>query len=403
MIDIKDKRNCCGCNACASICPKHCITMTEDNEGFLYPFVDNSICIECGLCEKVCPIIQVKPEVTNPNQRAFLVQHKNDKILRESTSGGAFTAISKWVLSKGGIVFGASLNENFEVFHSYVERYEDLYKFRNSKYVQSQINVAYIQAKKILQDDRYVLFSGTPCQLEGLFSFLRKPYSKLITVDVVCRACPSPLVLRKYLEMQQKNLNIKLKDIKFRDKYHGYKYSTMSLFDKGKKDYHEGIDTDFYLRSFFSGVNIRPSCTKCVFRKRYRNTDFTIWDCFDVDKFSKELDNDKGVTRILTHSSLANEIIKDLYKDLKIIQINPDEAVEGVKEMFYSVSFNPKREDFFHDLGVMDTEKCFHKFFPITLRHRLEKQARLWSNRLGIYKWTKKLFKTINGNKEIKR
>lgn len=403
MINIKDKKDCCGCSACASICPKHCITMTADNEGFLYPSVDSNTCIECGLCKKVCPIIQVKPEIKNPNQRAFLVQHKNNKILKESTSGGAFTAIAKWVLDKGGVVFGASFNKDFKVSHSFVKKYEDLDKFRNSKYVQSEINTAYIQTKAFLQNDKYVLFSGTPCQLEGLFTFLRKSYIKLITIDVVCRACPSPLVLRKYIEMQQRSLKINLKDIKFRNKYHGYKYSTLSLFDKNQNDYHQGIDTDFYLRSFFSGINIRPSCTKCVFRKRYRNTDFTIWDCFDVDKFSKELDNDKGVTRILTHSPLANTIIKDLHTDLKIVEIEADKAVEGVKEMYHSVSFNPKRNNFFHDLEMMDVEECFHKYFPITLRHRLEKQARLWSNRLGIYKWMKKLFKAINGNKEIKR
>lgn len=402
MIVIEDKRDCCGCSACASACPKQCISMQEDAEGFLYPRVDKERCIDCSLCEKVCPIIQVKSEVEHL-QRAFLVQHKDAQVLRESTSGGAFTAIAKWVLDRGGVVFGAGFDEHFEVRHQAVECYGDLKKFRNSKYVQSKIGDTYKQAKQLLRDGRYVLFSGTPCQLEGLFAYLRKPYEKLVTVDVVCRACPSPLVLRKYITMQQERLGICLRDLKFRDKYHGYKYSAMSLYDENSHDYHQGIDTDYYLRSFFAGYNVRPSCSKCVFRKRFRNTDFTIWDCFDVDKFSRKLDNDKGVTRILTNTRRAEMILQDSSSQLEIVEIDPDKAVEGVREMYHPVTVNPKREAFFADLNQMDTALCFHKYFPVTLRHRMEKQARLWANRLGIYKQLKRLFKAVHGKGEIKR
>lgn len=403
MITIKDKIDCCGCWGCYNTCPKHCITMVEDNEGFRYPHVNTELCIHCGLCEKVCPIINVKPEIKNPKQKACIVQNKDELILHESTSGGAFTAIAKWILDKGGVVFGAAYDNNFEVKHRYVEQYDDLRLFRNSKYVQSLIGDTYKQAKDFLRKGRYVCFSGTPCQLEGLMSYLRKPYDKLVTIDVVCRACPSPLVLRKYLQMQEKEKHIHLKDLKFRDKYHGYKYSAMSLYDADSKDYHQGIDTDFYLRSFFGGVNFRPSCSYCVFRKRYRNTDFTLWDCFDVDKFSKDLDNDKGVTRILIHTSKAASILNDITDSLKIEYIDSDKAVKGVKEMRESVTVNPKREAFFKDLNTMEAKDCFNKYFPITLRHRVEKQVRLWSNRLGIYKQMKKLFKILNGNREIKR
>lgn len=402
MIEIKDKRTCCGCSACASVCPKKCITMKEDKEGFLYPETDKEICIECGRCEKVCPVMEVAPEMPKP-QKAFIMQHKDGTVLRESTSGGAFTAIGKQVIEKGGVVFGAGFNKDFEVVHQYVERTEDLKVFRNSKYVQSRIGDSYLQAKKFLETDRYVCFSGTPCQIEGLLSFLHKPYERLIAVDVVCRACPSPLVLRKYLEMQKSKLGINLTGVKFRDKYHGYKYSAMSLHGDRSKDYHQGIDTDYYLRSFFAGVNIRPSCTQCAFRKRYRNSDMTIWDCFDVYKYSKELDNDKGVTRLLTHTPKGESIAESLREDMHILEISPDKAVEGVKEMYHSVSFHPQREAFFADLNRLSPEACFKKYFPITLRHRVEKLVRLGCNKLGIYAIMKRVFKAINGNKEIKR
>jgi len=402
MIKIDYKKDCCGCSACANACPKHCISMVEDNEGFLYPKVDQNICINCGLCEKVCPIKNPIEEQVNPEQKAFVVQNRDDGVLRESTSGGAFSAIAKWVINQDGVVFGARFNQNFEVEHYAVEKYEELKFFRNSKYVQSNIGQTYSQVRNYLNSGRMVLFSGTGCQLEGLFHFLRKPYENLYTVDVICRAVPSPLVLRKYLEMQ-KQRGFQIKDVKFRDKYHGYKYSLMSLYTSSNHDYHEGIDTDVYLRAFFSGMSFRPSCSDCKFRKRYRRTDMTIWDCFTIDEFSKELDNDKGATRILVHTPRAEKIIKEMNSDLRIVEVDAEKAIKGVKELTEGPNPHPLREKFFEDFNSLPAEKVFQKYFPITIRHRLEKQARLWSNRFGIYKIMKKCFKLLNGHREIKR
>lgn len=402
MIEIKNKKDCCGCSACANACPKQCIAMWEDDEGFSYPLVDKNVCVNCGVCEKVCPIKNNVSISELPSQKAYVVQNKDPFILRESTSGGAFSAIAKWVISRGGVVFGARLNENFEVEHFGVEKIEDLKLFRNSKYVQSKIGETFEQAKKCLDERRIVLFSGTGCQLEGLFHYLRKPYENLYTIDVVCRAVPSPLVLRKYLEMQEKR-GLKIKDIKFRNKTHGYKYSTMSLFTSNNLDYHEGIDTDVYLRAFFSGMSFRPSCSDCKFRKQYRRTDMTIWDCFTIGEFSKELDDDRGATRILTHSDRAAQIIRELSEDLIVVEINVDDAIRGVKELTEGPKAHPLRDVFFKDLNTQPVDEVFSKYFPITLRHRLEKQARLWSNHLGLYKIAKKIFKLIHGQREIKR
>ena len=169
MIEIKDKKDCCGCWACENACPKHSITMMEDEEGFRYPLVDKDTCIDCHLCEKVCPIIQVQPEEEKP-QWGNLLQNKDPKVLAESTSGGAFTAIAKYVLRQDGVVFGAALNEKNEARHIYVESEDELWRFRNSKYVQSLIGETFKQAKEFLKQGRLVLFSGTPCQMEGLVS-----------------------------------------------------------------------------------------------------------------------------------------------------------------------------------------------------------------------------------------
>ena len=170
MITIKNKKDCCGCSACYSICPKSCIEMKADEEGFLYPNVNKDICINCGLCEKVCPIIN-KTSEKKTKQEGYLVQIKDEKIRAESTSGGAFTAIAKYVLDRKGVVFGVQYDKDLNVVHSYVENEADLKLYRNSKYVQSEIGDTFKQAKKFLDIGKWVCFSGTPCQIEGLKIF----------------------------------------------------------------------------------------------------------------------------------------------------------------------------------------------------------------------------------------
>lgn len=404
MIKITDKTDCCGCAGCYTICPQNCISMNADEEGFLYPVVDTEKCTECGLCVKVCPEINPVSEQPLP-QNAYLVQHKNDQIRKESTSGGAFTAIAEYVISQGGIVFGVAYTENFEVIHRYVETTEELRLFRNSKYVQSKIGNTFQQAKAFLKQGKLVCFSGTPCQIEGLKKFLRREYENLITVDVVCRAVPSPLVLEKYLLLKDENYKRNISNVLFRDKIYGYKYSNFTVYSKDSRlIYKNGVETDSYLRSFFSNINVRPSCYHCSFKKRYRISDFTLWDCFSVDRFSKELDDDKGTTRILTHTSRANQIIEAISDKIILKKIDVELAVQGVREMIESVPQNPKREQFFIDLNTLSSKEVFEKYFPNNLRSRLEKQARMISYKLGIYQQMKKLVKTIyNNNSNQKR
>ena len=230
MITIKDKKDCCGCGACAQVCAKHCITMTEDNEGFLYPEVDSTNCVECGMCEKICPIINVKPE-EKKRQRGFLFQHGDETIRKQSTSGGAFTAIATQTLADGGVVFGATFGKEFNVHHIYIERTNDLQLFRNSKYVQSDMGDSYRQCRDFLKQGRKVLFSGTPCQIEGLNSYLRRGYDNLTMVDVVCHSVPSRSVFRKYIDYQKDRIGGEFENVLFRNKHYGYNYSTFSIIN----------------------------------------------------------------------------------------------------------------------------------------------------------------------------
>lgn len=327
--------------------------MVEDEEGFRYPQVDMRLCVDCHICERACPIINIEEEKPR-SQRAYLLQHKDERVLKESTSGGAFTAIASWVLRQGGVVFGAAYDEQLQVVHKYVETVDDLNIFRNSKYVQSVVGDAYHDALSFLKQGRMVCFSGTPCQLEGLLKYLRKPYDNLITVDLMCHSITSPKVFRAYVDLKKSEKGEDIDNVMFRDKRpYGYKYSQMSVYKAGRQVYHEGVETDVYLRSFFSDMNVRPSCYACKFKKRYRLTDFTIWDCFDVYKFSKEMDNDKGVTRILAHTERASEMLKQM-DDVRLLEIDADKAVAGVREMSASVRMNPRRSELFKELTAVN-------------------------------------------------
>ncbi len=258
MIQIENKKKCSGCTACYAVCPKQCIEMKVDEEGFRYPAVDTEKCIRCGACERSCPILNPATEVP-ALQKAFLVQHKDDTVRLDSSSGGAFTAIASYVLSKGGVVFGAAYDEYFQVRHCYVENTAKLWKFRNSKYVQSDVGDCFREVRDFLRVGRWVCFSGTPCQIEGVNRFLGKQYEKLVLVDVVCHGVPSPLIWNRYLEYQRIEEQ-KPDNIRFRDKFYGYKYSTMTLIKGGKNVYHAGSQLDPMLRAFFKiFATVRPA------------------------------------------------------------------------------------------------------------------------------------------------
>ena len=386
MIEIKEKSQCCGCTACSSVCPKKAIVMKQDEEGFMYPIIDKSKCVNCGLCDKVCPIKNVKENKNS--QHAYIFQNADDKIRRESTSGGAFTAIAEYVIDNNGIVYGAVFDDKYKVIHKGIDKKEELYKFRNSKYVQSEIGNCYCEIKEHLNRGKLVCFSGTSCQVEGLKNYLRKNYENLILVDVVCRAVPSPLIWKKYLDMRQRQYR-DISRIMFRDKYYGYKYSNLSIYNKNndkKQEYHKGVDSDPYLRAFFTNICDRPSCYDCRFKKLHRESDITIWDCFEVEKYNKNFDDDKGTSRILVHTDKGRNIINLLNEKNRVEEIDVEKATNGFLAMFQPVKKNGKREQFFEDANRLTDEELFNKYFADTIKIKIERYGRLALLKTGIYK-----------------
>ena len=220
MISIIDKKHCCGCSACASICPRHCITMTEDNEGFLYPRVDEDSCVKCGLCKKVCN--ELHPYEEREPQQVLAAINKNEEVRLKSSSGGIFYILAERTIHSGGVVFGARFDENWQVIIDYAEDMKGVEAFMGSKYVQARIGNAYVDARRFLSEGREVLFSGAPCQVAGLHKFLRRPYENLLTVDFICHGTPSPKVWRMYLGEVIKRVQ-DLGGVEFRNKDRGWK------------------------------------------------------------------------------------------------------------------------------------------------------------------------------------
>lgn len=315
MIKITQKEHCCGCSACVHICPKHSISFQEDKEGFLYPKVDLETCIDCGLCEKVCPIINQDSE--REPQKVYAAKNNDETIRLKSSSGGVFTLLAEKIIKDGGVVFGARFNENWEVVHDYTDTIEGLEQFRGSKYVQSTVGESFKQAETFLKAGRKVMFTGTPCQIAGLRKFLRKDYKNLLTVDFVCHGVPSPLVWRLYLKEEINRYGKEItavEDINFRDKYTGWKTYSLSIKLSGNIVSSTMFTDDNYMRAFLSNLSLRPSCYSCPAKAGKSGADITIGDFWGIENVLPELDDDIGISVLVNYNEIkCPSIISELY------------------------------------------------------------------------------------------
>ncbi len=395
-MSVIDKKDCSGCSACADICPLHCITMSPDDEGFLYPVIDSDKCVNCNKCKEICPVGK-EQDTGDYERKVFIVQHKDEKIRRESTSGGAFTAIAEYVIENDGVVFGASYDENFKVVHEPAFTKEELSKFRNSKYAQSDLLDSYKKLKEFLEEGRLVLYSGTPCQIAGIKRVFAG-YENLITVDVVCHGIPSPLVFEKYIAFQKSKFSI-FDKVYFRDKYSGYTHSTMSLYHMGRCLYHNGIEYDPMLKLFFMEMISRPVCSACHFKTKERVSDFTIWDCFFPGKVNPDFDDNKGTTHLLIHSEKGYEIFDSISNKIRFCEGDVTEICENSYEMNNSHKPNEKREMFFKDMKILTNEELFNKYAPVTFGVRVEKAMRNIFAKLGIYYFMKNVYYRLKRGK----
>lgn len=337
MIDIKSKKDCCGCNACAERCPRNCITMQMDNEGFFYPFVDETRCVQCNLCEKVCPIINQNEPVLPT--LIYAAKNKDKVVVHSSSSGGIFTAIAENIIRKRkGVVFGAIFDDKWNVVMSYTETVDGLIAMQGSKYVQSDIRDCYTKAEQFLKQGRAVLFSGTPCQISGLKSFLHKEYNSLYAISIICHGVPSPGIWRDYknnlssrlaTDRNKASLSVEslpvITDINFRDKTNGWQEYGFSV--KGSSSVKEtGVSVNppknyclfehhhenLYMRGFLNNLYLRPSCHHCPSRKGKSGADIQLGDYWGVQRSTPDFYDPDGVSLVLLYTDKGINLFKEL-------------------------------------------------------------------------------------------
>ncbi len=389
MINIQHKQDCCGCLSCVQRCPKQCISIYEDEEGFLYPKVDNSICIDCGLCEQVCPVLN-QAEERKPIE-VYAAKNPNEEIRKESSSGGIFTLLAEQTIDAGGVVFGVKWNEHFEAVHAYTETKEGLVDFRGSKYVQSQTGDTFKQAEEFLKQGRQVLYSGTPCQIVALKLYLKKEYDNLLTIDIICHGTPSPGVFRWYLseELQMtaarqnnkktkfsnpssitsiakadilaKEQGFKIKDIRFRDKQFGWKkYSFVltleshSSIQNKEISISSPINENTFLRGFLRDIYLRPSCYACPSKSGKSRSDITLADYWGIQSIMPELDDDRGVSAVIINSTKGQNALNSTDAELYIASY--ENICANNPSLLFSCKIPEKRIIFFSY-----TQRSFHE------------------------------------------
>lgn len=338
--------HCCGCTACASVCPKHAITMKEDAQGFSSPVLNESLCVDCGLCQAVCPIVHPnKHKAVSTVQAAWI---KNASARANSSSGGLSYALARSVLLQGGIVVGAAM-DNFHVHHVIIDQLSELPRISGSKYVQSNMGDIYPQVQKELDAGRYVFFTGTPCQVSGLRNYLRKDYANLLTADLICHGVPSPGVLRKYVDELKENYYT-AESCSFRDKVNNWNSPyAFALYDKnGKTVFREKGPFNVYIKGFLGNIFTRASCASCPFTSVERVGDVTLADFWKIGNHDSALTDKKGTSLIFLNSEKGAKAFTAIEEELAINKEVPlAVAVAGQAQLRGPAKKSPLRLEFF--------------------------------------------------------
>ena len=371
MVLFEKKQNCCACEACVNSCPKAAISMQEDEFGFRYPQIDNSNCIECGLCQKVCAFQNID-EVNLPI-KTHVAAAKDNNLISKSASGGIFAVLAKKIISNGGYVCGATLtieNDKVNVKHILIDKEEDIKLLQGSKYVQSNINGCFKKIKQLLMDGKTVLFSGTPCQCAGLKAFLRKPYENLIIVDIICHGVPNQRFLNDYLEYKYSS-KVQITNFAFRDKSSGW-----GLL--GRIDYKNGASKTIpaglssYYSLFLDSQTYRENCYNCKYASRNRPGDLTLGDYWGIQRehpeliASKKYNPERGISCIIVNTVKGQSILKSIENNIviddstyeKVANRNTQLLQPSKRGKYYDMIFESYR-----NLGYAAVDKLFYKYY----------------------------------------
>ncbi len=368
MIKINNPADCCGCTACMNVCPHDAITMLPDTLGFKYPIVDETKCVDCGLCEKVCAFndnYDISHNLVTPD--IYGARHKDLDQLKTSRSGAAFIAISDWVLRNGGVVYGAGYTEHFKVTHKRATTRDERDEFKGSKYVQSELGDIFRQVKEDLKNGLIVLFSGTPCQTAGLNAYIGSKYRvSLYLVDIVCHGVPSPYIWRDYLKFLEEKEGQVITWVNFRDKQEfgwAAHHETFKFMD-GQKT------SNSYTYLFYKHIMFRHSCGNCHFCNTRRPSDITIADFWGWQKTDPEINkDDKGISLVFCNTEKGRSLFDDVKSDLYYVPAKISDVLQP--NLLYPSIIHPKRLQFEKDYAKKGFKYVFYKYGEDGWRYKL--------------------------------
>lgn len=393
MISISNNSQCCGCTACACVCPRQCISMISDTEGFRVPFVNSEQCVNCGACDKVCPLINGYER--NTVLKAFVARNKNEKTLLRSTSGGFFSALACSVIQRGGYAYGAVCDNNKKIKHIGTNNINEIVWFSGSKYVQSDLSGVFFQVKQLLDQGTEVVFSGTSCQIAGLNNFLKREHPNLLTIEVICHGVPSPFLWDKYVEYQEKKHRSQIKTVNFRNKTYGYHSGTMTLEFENGVTYSGSARVDYLLKAFFSEISSRQSCYSCPFKGKERPADISVFDCWHASSLVSGLvDDDRGYTNVLANSEKGISALRSIEHLVSLKEISPEKAIalDGVMILKQPIA-HKNRKDFYAKIVESDLATAINTYIPVTFKDKAVEGSKGILYKVGLLQILKRRLK----------
>lgn len=356
-------KSCCGCRSCEQICPQKCIKIVQDKEGFLVPEIDREKCTGCGVCVKKCPQIQ---EYFNEEkiQEVYAAKTKAACTALHSSSGGIFPVLAEYVLDNAGKVYGCMMDKDFNVSHIGIEKKEDLYLLRGSKYVQSNTKSTYSEVKKDLLAGKLVLFSGTGCQVAGLNTFLGKKYDNLLTVDVICHGVPSHKMFKKYIDWLSNKIGSSVTRYEFRNKEKN-RWGLTAKVETKEKVYYKNGKLDPYYRAFLDCKIYRECCYQCKYANENRVSDITLGDYWGIEKQHPDFYTDTGVSVIILNSLVGKKYFEAIKEDITYISSSYNKAAEQNANLINPSKRPQVRDEIYEALEEMKLDNYFSKYLKV--------------------------------------
>lgn len=383
MIDRTSVEQCTLCGSCYNACPVDAISFKTPYLDFLYPTIDNSRCVGCDRCEKSCPILadKCKPESSYPI--AFAARSRDEEARRKSSSGGVFYELASQILSEGGYVCGAVFDEHFHVKHILSNTREDLYRMMGSKYAQSDMGMCFRQIQTLLDEGKSVLFTGCPCQVAGLRTFIGRNHPNLLLVELICHGIPSDQMLQTYIGMQEKKYGARLKELEFRNKEKGWHNSSVRMKFANDRIYQESMTMDTFMQGYFQYITVKESCYTCNFRHFSSGADITIGDFWGAEVVLKEFDDNTGLSAVLATTTKGEHFLK--VTSVELFPCDMKTVITYNQNLLNSTSPNPSRHMFYEYEEKFGTEKAIRQFLAEKALHRLQRKIKQFLRALWYF------------------